>query len=123
VKAAALFAPISASAKENFDRYTAERTDLAKQIEALYDTPESNPKFWKNISFENFFSKVSVPVLVHHGTSDESTPLRWSEAIVDNLKKNGKTVTFHVYPGEPHEFTGAWPTVMQRTTDFFKASL
>lgn len=39
------------------------------------------------------------------------------------LQAAQKEVIFHAYPGEPHEFAAAWPTVMQRTTEFFNAAL
>jgi dipeptidyl aminopeptidase/acylaminoacyl peptidase len=123
VKAAVLLAPVSASAKENFDRYTAMRPDLAQQVTALYGTPDTQPEFWRNVSPENFLERIRAPILLHHGTVDQSTPLAWSDQLAEQLRRAGKPVTYHVYPGEPHEFTAAWPTVMQRTRDFFRDNL
>lgn len=55
--------------------------------------------------------------------ADDSVPLEWSERANAVLKADGKEVTLHIYPGEPHEFMDAWPLVMQRTTTFFDVNL
>lgn len=123
VNAAVLFAPVSASAKENFDQYTADNPDVAARVTALHGTPETKPEVWQNVSPQTFLTNIKTPLMVHHGTIDESTPLRWSDDLVKQLKELNKPVTYHTYPGEPHEFTTAWPTVMQRTVSFFDEKL
>jgi len=67
----------------------------------------------------NFLSNIKTPILLHHGTADESVPLEWSEKFNAALVQANKTVTFYVYPNEPHEFINAWPQVMRRTAEFF----
>ncbi|MFH1781905.1 MAG: peptidase S9, partial [Patescibacteria group bacterium] len=52
-------------------------------------------------------------------TSDDSCALEWSQRAVEALKAAGKDATLYTYPGEPHEFIDAWPTVMKRTVEFF----
>lgn len=123
VKAAVLFAPVSASAKDNYDKYTANNPERARRVVEQFGTPETQPELWRNVSPENFLDKVAVPVMVHHGTIDDSTPIAWSNTLVDKLKQQNKDVAYHVYEGQPHEFTSAWPTVMQRTLDFFNMHL
>ncbi|MEX2054715.1 MAG: alpha/beta fold hydrolase, partial [Candidatus Andersenbacteria bacterium] len=117
------FAPVSADERDNFEKWTKRRSETAAQIVAAHGTPAENPTFWDNISPLNFFENVAVPIMIHHGTADDSVPLEWSERATTALKAANKNVTLHVYPGEPHEFIHAWPQVMQRTTAFFDQEL
>jgi dipeptidyl aminopeptidase/acylaminoacyl peptidase len=112
-------APVSADERDNFEKWTRRRTETARQVEEEHGTPTENPAFWDNISPVSFFRNIEVPILIHHGTADESVPLEWSERAADELQAAGKEVTLQVYPGEPHEFIDAWPQVMQRTVEFF----
>ena len=113
------FAPVSADERDNFDKWIRRRQETAQAILDEHGEPSVNPEFWDNISPLTFFENVSSPVLIHHGTADDSVPLKWSERAAQELTAQGKDVTLHVYPGEPHEFIHAWGQVMQRTTAFF----
>lgn len=113
------FAPVSADERDNFEKWTKRNTETAQQIESLHGTPTENPTFWDNISPIHFFRNISAPILIHHGTADDSVPLAWSQRAAEVLQREGKDSTLEVYPNEPHEFIDAWPTVMQRTTTFF----
>jgi len=120
--AAVLFAPTSADYRDNFTRWLWRRKhhpEIAEKIIKQYGSPEANPQFWAGLSAVNYLDKVKTPVLINHGTADESVPIEWSERLNDNLKAKGKEVTFYQYPGERHEFGPAWPLVMQRTVTFF----
>ncbi|HLD25827.1 MAG TPA: alpha/beta fold hydrolase, partial [Candidatus Andersenbacteria bacterium] len=117
------FAPVSADERDNFEKWTRRRSETAAQIVAAHGTPSENPTFWDNISPISFFEQVAMPVMIHHGSADESVPLAWSERAAEVLQAAGKDVILHVYPGEPHEFAVAWPTVMQRTAAFFDQHL
>jgi dipeptidyl aminopeptidase/acylaminoacyl peptidase len=119
VKAFVLFAPVSADVRDNFFRWDVKRAGLADQITGTYGRPEENPKFWNNISPMSFLSNIKAPILLHHGTRDESCPLAWSERLADSLKAHGKEITFYEYPFEKHEFINRWPQVMERTAEFF----
>jgi len=119
IKAAVLFAPVSADYQDNFNKWTRSRADQAERITAAYGTPTSSPEFWYNVSPINFINQITVPIMLHHGTADESCPIEWSNRYAAALEAAGKNITYHTYPGEPHEFINAWPTVMRRTTEFF----
>lgn len=119
VQAAALFAPVSADQRENFRRWIARRPETAQKIELLFGSPESNPTFWDSVSPVVYLSDVEAPVQLHHGTADDSVPVEWSDRLNQALADAGKKVEYHRYPGEPHEFTSAWPVVMKRTVAFF----
>ncbi len=121
VDAIVLFAPVSADYVDNFNKWTrgdAARKGRADEMIALYGSPEHNPGFWRNMSPINFFDRVHTPILLHHGTEDESCALSWSARTADALRNAGKDITYHEYPSEPHEFINVWPQVMQRTAQF-----
>ena len=119
VKAAVLFAPVSADYRKNFEKWTRRRSEIAKKIIDLYGTPTTSPKFWDDISAINFFNRITAPIELHHGTKDESVPIAWSDELDSALKNHGKQITYFTYEGEPHEFINAWPLVMSRTVKFF----
>lgn len=119
VQAAVLFAPVSANQENNFERWLSRRPEVANEILRLFRSPSENPSFWRNISVSNFLDRIKTPVMIHHGTVDESVPLAWSQELAQQLEDANKDITLHIYPGEPHEFIDAWPMVMQRTVQFF----
>lgn len=119
VDAIVLFAPVSSDIRDNFDKWTRSRPEVARDIIAVHGEPGDNPDFWDSVSPVTFFERVTSPILIHHGTVDDSVPLEWSERTADALTAENKEVTLHIYPGEPHEFAAAWSQVMQRTVSFF----
>lgn len=122
VKAAVLFAPVSADYRKNFSRWLWRRKrhpEIAEKILAQYGSPEANPAFWDSLSAKNYFDSIEAPILLHHGTADKSVPIEWSDQLAEWLKGKGKRVIYYKYPGEPHEFAAAWPEVMRRTVKFF----
>jgi dipeptidyl aminopeptidase/acylaminoacyl peptidase len=126
VDAAVVYAPVSSNAVDNFDRWI--RGDpgddaLAREIVAAYGSPEDNPVFWRNASPVTFFDRVSEPILVHHGTADESCPIEWSQSTVASLRSLGKDAKLLTYEGEPHAFEAAWEISMERTVAFFEERL
>lgn len=126
VDAAVVFAPVSSDAVDNFDRWIrgeAQRRRLADRIVAAYGSPERNPAFWRDVSPRTFFDRVTEPLLVHHGTADESCPIAWSRTTVSALRGLGKDVQLFTYAGEPHAFGAAWPTAMRRTAAFYEQHL
>jgi len=134
VKAHVLFAPISADAVKNFDRWIARgRPDVAEaivmkfgapeEIREKFGSPRTNPEFWAGLSARNYLERINCPVMVHHGTADKSVPIEWSRELEEDFRKAGKELMYHEYEGEPHEFIGAWPTVMRRTVEFLDKHL
>lgn len=123
VDAFVLFAPVSADAQDNFDRWLVRRPEVAGRILEKYGTAEANPDFWKNISPVNFFDDIQSPIMLHHGTADADVPVAWSDEFALILQDKNKQIIYHKYEGQPHEFTTSWGEVMQRSTDFFKQNL
>jgi dipeptidyl aminopeptidase/acylaminoacyl peptidase len=126
VDAAVVFAPVSSNAVDNFNRWTrgnSERRQLARRIIRAYGSPEDNPEFWANASAVNYFDRVTEPIIIHHGTRDESCPIVWSRTTLAALQEQGKDARMYTYRGEQHAFGPQWPTSMRRTVAFFKRNL
>jgi dipeptidyl aminopeptidase/acylaminoacyl peptidase len=126
VDAAVVYAPVSSDVMDNFDRWIRGQRGnaaLAAEIVAAYGSPEDNPAFWRNASPVTFFDRISEPILIHHGTADQSCPIAWSESTVATLRSLGKDARLLIYEGEPHAFEAAWESSMERTIAFFEQHL
>lgn len=123
VDAAVLFAPVSGDARLNYERWTLKSPQRAAEVQEAHGSPEENPEFWDGISALTYIDRIQTPVMIHHGTADDSVPLAWSDDLDTRLQAAGKDVLYHVYQDEPHEFIADWSLVMQRTKDFFDAHL
>jgi dipeptidyl aminopeptidase/acylaminoacyl peptidase len=119
VSAIVLFDPVSSNTVDNFNKWTRTRPSVATRIVAAYGSPGEAPRFWRNVSPRNFFTRVQTPILIHHGTADTTTPLIWTRRTVTALEAARKEVTLLTYRGEPHVFGAAWPRAMTRTAEFF----
>ncbi len=126
VDAAVVYAPVSSNTADNFNRWIrddADRSGLSQQIIGRYGAPEKNRAFWRAASPRTYFDRITEPVLIHHGTADESCPIRWSRASLRLLERAGVDATMFTYPGQPHAFDVAWPQSMRRTVRFFRRHL
>jgi dipeptidyl aminopeptidase/acylaminoacyl peptidase len=126
VDAAVVFAPVSSDTVDNFERWIRPdpaRSGLAARIVRRYGEPADNPGFWRDVSPRTFFDRVTEPVLIHHGTSDDICPVRWSRQTAAAMRAAGVDVTLRIYPGEEHAFGPQWPLAMRRTTRFLEARL
>ena len=91
------------------------RNDLLTQ----YGTPEENPQFWNSISPNAFLKDLSGPLQLHHGTSDQSVPLAFSETLNQQVIAAGQTVEFHSYKGDDHNLSKNLTSALQRSVAFF----
>lgn len=124
VKAYALYAPVSADYYDNFNRWIRKgRPEIAAQIIEKYGTPETNPKFWADLSAASFLNYINKPILLQHGTADKSCPIAWSDYLAKKLKELEKDVEYNRYPGGKHEFIKFWPAFMKSNLKFFDAHL
>jgi dipeptidyl aminopeptidase/acylaminoacyl peptidase len=126
VDAAVIYASVSSLAADNwkkFSRPSEDRASTNRRIARTYGLPDDSPEFWRAASARPYFDRVTEPLLVHHGTQDNTCPIGWSEATVKALKAEGKDVTFVRYRGEGHTFGGQWQRSIERTVDFFDKHL
>ena len=114
IRAYVLFAPISADAEDNF--YELAPEEVAR-LRATYG-PVGDPAY-QNISPLAYFSDVEAPVQLHHGIGDDAVPIGFSEKMFAALRRYDKKAELFTYPGEKHEFAGAWPLAASRALQFF----
>jgi len=123
VQAFVLYAPVSSDARENYERWTSRRFETAQYIKDTYGLPEESPLFWDQISPNTFFDRVQSPVMIFHGTNDESCDIAWSRQSRDTLLSFGKDVSLVEYENEKHEFGPQHRDFMQSSSQFFKENL
>src|SRR5690606_36118010 len=75
VDAAVVFAPVSSRTADNFNRWIRGGDgpdDLSDFILTRYGEPREARRFWREVSPRTYFDRITEPVLIHHGTADES---------------------------------------------------
>ena len=118
-----LYAPVSANYVDNFNKWGRGNPEIENPIVARHGSPEDAPKFWAGISAENYFDKIDDPIMIHHGTNDESCKVAWSERAAAQMQALNKDITLHIYEGEQHAFGPQWELSMQRSVEFFQQNL
>ncbi|MEZ0578694.1 alpha/beta hydrolase family protein [Nocardioides sp. MH1] len=124
--AAVVWAPVSSDLGDLYRHFLAGdpgRADLRDGIDLLYGSPRDNPDFWRGISPRTYFDRVTEPVLINHGTADETCPLRWSRETARLLHEAGDRATLAVYPGEGHSFGARFDSSMERSERFLADQL
>lgn len=126
VDAAVVFAPVSSDTVDNVERWILPdpgRSGLASRLVDRYGRPRSEARFWREVSPRTYFDRITEPVLIHHGTSDDSCPIAWSRATARAMRQAGVEVTLREYIGEEHAFGPQWPLSMERTVAFLRRQL
>jgi dipeptidyl aminopeptidase/acylaminoacyl peptidase len=126
IKAAVLYAPVSADDTGVMRRWGhgggggGDDDSLAR----AYQQASRDQDFLQQTSPIYYLHLVRVPVQIHQGAADTTTPPEWAEAIRDALQAAGKEVEYFSYPRQGHALQGeSWDLFMQRITDFFDRTL
>lgn len=122
VDAAVVFAAVSSDEADNYAQFSGPSAywDYVRQ---RWGSPEENPSFWRGISADQHFDRVTEPVLMHHGTDDTTCPPGWARHTARGLERAGVDVTLHWYEGEGHTFEAAFGRAMDRTVAFLERHL
>ncbi len=88
-----------------------------------YGEPDKNPQFWNSISANSYLSDISGPIQLHHGTSDTSVPVAFSEKLTEQLKAVGKEVELYTYSGDDHNISNNFSLAINRSVEFFDKHL
>ncbi len=128
VDAGIAFAPVSSRTADNFNRFTRGDDDpgddaTADAILRRFGEPRDNPRFWREVSPRTYFDRVTEPVLIHHGSSDDTCPIRWSTATTRAMKQAGVAVRMRTYVGEEHAFGPQFNLSMARSVGFLRQHL
>jgi dipeptidyl aminopeptidase/acylaminoacyl peptidase len=123
VDAAVVFASVSTDTVDNFNKWIRPREELAGRILERYGTPAAAPEFWDGVSPRSHLDRIEAPMLVHHGTADDTCPIGWTEETVDALRAADVDVTYHRYRGEGHQLYADYDLSMRRTVSFLRQHL
>ncbi|MEP7737589.1 alpha/beta fold hydrolase [Nocardioides sp. 31GB23] len=124
VDAAVVFAPVSSSFVDNLRQFT--EPNRPEGAQAFYDrfgTPRESPGFYRALSSRTFFDRVRAPVLIHHGTADDTCPPAWSRRPQTLLRRAGADSTLVEWQGEGHAFGPRFADSMRRTVRFLRSRL
>ncbi|MEV7082081.1 alpha/beta fold hydrolase [Streptomyces sp. NPDC093516] len=122
--AAVAYAPVSARPQENIDHFQRPDGDpLVARIEERHGTPEENPAFWRGVSPLTYADRLTEPLLIQHGTADDTCPPAWSREAARVFREAGKDVELRTVAGEGHTFGARWAAEMDVTEAFFARHL
>jgi dipeptidyl aminopeptidase/acylaminoacyl peptidase len=124
VEAAVVYASVSSKFVENLEHFTEpNRPEALQRLYARFGTPQDNPRFYRDLSSRTFFDRISDPLLIHHGTADETCPFRWARTTQRLLERAGADSRLEVYDGEMHSFVPRWQASIERTVQFLRRRL
>jgi uncharacterized protein len=126
IKAATLWAPVSSVFPENILYYLRKRDSGKENAEGVLKILN---KYFSQSDYEKMSGLTNTgfivtPLILHHGTKDESVPYQWSLDLMKTFDENGVKYKFYSYPGEDHNFAGgSFYKVLQKDVDFFNGFL
>lgn len=101
VKATVLYATMGGDEIQNAQVLFKAFPDPAFQAEL-----EIAPEVVEGVSALNYYSNITSPIQLHHGTLDETIPVAWAEETCAALSEAGVEVECLYYPDEDHTFRG-----------------
>ena len=117
-----LWAPVTKPFPYSILYYTDEAEDRGKALRALLADFERDYDV-ELYSLVNFVSRITAPIQLHQGDSDEAVPVKWNESFVRVLQDKKLTIEYFVYPGADHNLSPLWNTVVSRDITFFRRHL
>lgn len=121
--AAITYAATSTDTVDNFNKWQRYDSALGRKIIAEYGSPEKEPAFWRTMSARTYFSRITEPILMIHGTKDESCDISWARATDAALTRAGKDATLVEYKGAGHYFYGPWNDSITKVDRFLTKHL
>jgi dipeptidyl aminopeptidase/acylaminoacyl peptidase len=106
VDAGIVFASVSSDEADNYEQFSGP-SPYWDFVRDRWGSPQRNPDFWEGISADQHFTRVTEPVLMHHGRQDDTCPPQWARHSYRAMQQAGVDVTLRWYDGEGHTFTDA----------------
>lgn len=121
VSSAMLLSPTSSDIVDNLEGISSAGGRAA--IYGRFGTPGESPGFYRALSASTFVDRITEPVAIQHGDSDDVCPLAWSERTVALLRGAGVDAGLSVYEGEEHVFGASYEQSIRETVAFVAANL
>ena len=80
-------------------------------------------KDYEQVSVLNNVAYVNKPLLIHHGTADESVPYEWGVKLNERLEEEGKLVTLYTYERDNHDIAANFSRALGRDVEFFRQQM
>ena len=96
-----------------------QRRRWRQELIETYGDPNTNPEFWRSISANSYLSDISGPLQLHHGTSESSVPLEFSQSLEKQMKDVGKPVELYIYEGDDHNLSRNLSLALRRSVEYF----
>lgn len=122
VDAAVVYASVSSDEADNYEQFSGP-SPYWDYVDDRWGSPDDNPEFWDAISADSHFDRVTEPVLMHHGTVDDTCPPRWARHTARAMERAGVDVTLRWYEGEGHTFGAAFDRSLDRSVAFLERHL
>ncbi len=116
-EAAVVWAAVSSDEADNYRQF-ARPSPFWNYVDDRWGPPDENPDFWKGISPDQHFNRITEPVLIVHGTADTTCPPRWASHTARAMERAGVPAVLKWYEGEGHTFGAAFDQAMARTVRF-----
>lgn len=124
VDAAVVFAPVSSLFVENYEQFTVPgRSGVASRLVEAFGSPEEQPERWAGLSARTYADRITEPVLIHHGSADDTCPPVWSEQTQAAFVAAGVDSELITYDGEGHAFGPRFEDSMATTIAFLREEL
>lgn len=124
VDAAVVYASVSSRYLDNLRHFTqVSRPEAVDAIFERWGTPDEEPGFYRDLSSRTFFDRITEPVLMHHGTDDETCPYPWARTTQRLLEQAGVDSRLASYQGEMHAFVPQWQDSIEETVRFLRRRL
>jgi dipeptidyl aminopeptidase/acylaminoacyl peptidase len=124
IKAASLWAPVSVAFPESSLYFMRKHnTKLADELKTAYNEllGEENYSKFSPIAYTQY---IKSPLIIQHGTTDESVPYSWTLDLLKVLDKNNIPYTFYSYENENHNLgRRSFYTALKRDVDFFRSHM
>lgn len=88
-------------------------------LEQAYGSVDTNPDFWNSISANGYLHDLRGPIQLHHSTTDEVVPVKFSEMLYEEMLAANQSVELYTYEGDNHNISRNFDTAMQRSVEFF----
>lgn len=124
VDAAIVYASVSSDHIDNMRRWQEpEQPGATRRLYREAGAGESFEEFYAGLSPRTYVDRITEPVLMFHGTSDDSCPVAWSRTTHRALRDAGVDSRLVVYPGEEHAFVPRWEDSIRATLRFLDQHL
>lgn len=114
-----LWAPVSKPFPYSILYFTDEFDDHGKALRKVVADFEKDYNV-EEYSPTNYYQWIEAPLQIHQGTDDDAVPIKWSDQLVETLKKLDKDVVYFTYLGADHNLLGSWSLAVSRSIEFYR---